>query len=111
MVAFTFFINHGFGIIMSKSVIALGMTFIAALSAFSYAESGRAWQPSSLPSVQSIKVKKNGNIKVKCTDGTKGTVSSEDIDICIFSKKKKLNECKTEGDWSIDDAIVLVCNA
>ena len=83
--------------------------------------------------VESIKENSSGNLKVKCEDKSKGTISFEESNICTFSKKRAKkrceeifgsneenndcifsqnnlkNRCESDIDWSVEDAAEFLC--
>lgn len=71
------------------------------LSTFAYADDSSA--------VKKIKEKKDGSYLVKCADKTKGTISKEETNICVFSKENEKNRCELESTWSVEKAAEYIC--
>ena len=72
-------------------------------------ENSSGWEKSNLWGVKKIKLREDGSYKVKCEDKSKGFISFEEGDICIFSKHKDVNQCASEYDWSFEQAAEQLC--
>ena len=55
------------------------------------------------------KEKKDGSYLVKCSDETKGIISKEETNICVFSKENEKNRCESESTWSVEKAAEYIC--
>ncbi|MEI6895146.1 MAG: hypothetical protein V5789_11085 [Colwellia sp.] len=83
---------------MNKITLAL---ITLCLSSYVYADE--------IPGVKKLKEKKDGSYIVKCIDKTKGVISKEESNICVFSKDNDKNRCESENTWSIEQAAEYIC--
>lgn len=61
------------------------------------------------PHVKDLKSKEDGSYLVQCTNETKGTISQEEDNICVFSEENNKNRCDNQNNWSVDDAAEYMC--
>jgi hypothetical protein len=63
-----------------------------------------------ISNVKSIEITQHGDYKVKCDDGSKGMVSFEENDICVFYKKNRKNHCDSDTTWSVESSASFICD-
>jgi len=63
-----------------------------------------------IPDVKKIVEKEDGSFKVKCVNKSKGTISKEETNICVFSKRNNKNRCEDQSVWTINDAAEYICS-
>lgn len=62
-----------------------------------------------IPGVKKLKLKDDGSYKVKCVNKSKGTVSFEETNICVFSKENNKNRCDAQENWTVNEAAQYIC--
>jgi len=62
-----------------------------------------------IPGVKKLTLKKDGSYKVKCVNKSKGFISQEETNICVFSKENSKNRCDDQKKWTINDAAEFIC--
>ena len=62
-----------------------------------------------IPGVKKLKLQDDGSYQVKCANKSKGTISQEETNICVFSKANNKNRCDDQDNWTVNDAAEYIC--
>ena len=74
------------------------------LSASSLAEDNK------IQNVKTITLESDNSHIVHCANETKGIISQEETNICVFSKENNKNRCDDEDNWTVAEAAKFICD-